>query len=230
MANIHRLTSRNIAEELYKDIYKYAPSKLDNKKIILEKHKLFYNDMLFKIKVSTKEKLSVSIVNFGSFYISRRKNKTEYVKLNIAKQLKLDSTKELKSKSLTNLMLERKQKNNFIGIEEVIENIILVSPILFIEDIQEMEEKYKMIERRIVQIYLEKILLFFERIKILAFNYNLVCLEDFGCFYLKNNLKFGLHLKYSSASCQYIFKKKVKINALIEKLNTIKIKKEQPWD
>ena len=230
MGNIYRLTSQNIAEELYKDMYKYAPSKFDNKKIILEKHKVFYNDMLSKIKVSVKDKLTVSIINFGSFSIVRRKNKTEYVKLNIAKKLKLDIIKELKSKSLTNLMLERKQKDNFINIEEMIEDIILISPILFIEDIQEMEEKYKTIERRIIQIYLEKILLFFEEVKKLSFNHKLVCLEGFGCFYLKNNLKFGLHLKYSSASCKYIFKKKIKINALIETLNIIKIEKEQPWD
>ena len=230
MGNVYKITATDIGDMLYSDLYKYTVSKRDNDVEIAEKELLFYKDMLQIMKEEIKEGSVVAIRNFGSFSISKRKSGSFYVKLSQAKQLRGHIHDKLKKKSLTNLMLDRKQKNNFIEIEEIVKLLISDGNILFLEDVEHTKEKYKSSEVKIKRVLVDKVLHFFLKVEQLVFEYKLVNVHDFGCFFLKNNQLYGLHFKYSSASCQYLFKKKPKINRLIEKLNAMKVKKEMPWE
>lgn len=230
MANVYKITAMDIGEVLYQNIYKYAILKTDDEKKIVSKQLLMYQDMLFKMKEEVKEGSVVAIRNFGSFSLAKRKNGNLYVKFSQAKRLKENIQNELKKKSLTNLMLERKQENNFIEIKEIVQLLILDGKVISMEEIENTRERYKSSELKLKKILINRVLDFFLKVEKLVFEYKLVDINGFGCFFLKNNLLYGLHFKYSSASCQYLFKTKPKINRLIDKLNAKKIEKELPWE
>jgi hypothetical protein len=230
MANVYRITAMDIGDMLYLNLYKYAVLETDSEEELFSKQLLMYQDMLLKMKEEVKEGSVVSIRNFGSFSLAKRKNENLYVKFSQAKRLKENIQSELKKKSLTNLMLERKQENNFIDIEEIVKLLLLDDKPIFIEEVERIKEKYKSFESKLKKILVNRVLAFFLKVEKLVFEYKLVDVDGFGCFFLKNNMLYGLHFKYSSASCQYLFKTKPKINRLIDKLNAKKIEKELPWE
>lgn len=230
MGNIYKITAVDIGNILYLDLYKYAVLKTNSEEEVLAKQLLLYKDMLTKMREEITEGSVVAIRNFGSFSISKRKSGTLYVKFSQAKRLKENIHNTLKKKKLTNLMLDRKQENNFFEFEDVVRLLLLDTKPIYMDDIENIKEKYKSFEPKLEKMLVDKVLLFFFKVEQLVFEYKLVHINDFGCFFLKNNLLYGLHFKYSSASCKYLFKKKAKINSLIEKLNAIKVKKEMPWE
>jgi nucleoid DNA-binding protein len=186
--------------------------------------------MMSKVREEITEGSVVAIRNFGSFSISKRKSESLYVKFSQAKRLKNNIHSKLKKKMLTNLMLERKQEDNFLELEDMVRLLLVDNKPIYMDDIENIKEKYKSFESKLKKMLVDKILLFFLKVEQLVFEYKLVHINNFGCFYLKNNLLYGLHFKYSSASCKYLFKTKAKINHLIEKLNMIKVEKEMPWE
>ncbi|CAA6822079.1 MAG: Unknown protein [uncultured Sulfurovum sp.] len=230
MGNIYKITAIDIGNILYLDLYKYAVLETDSEEEILAKQLLMYADMMTKVREEIIEGSVVAIRNFGSFSISKRKSESRYVKFSKAKKLKDNVHSKLKKKMLTNLMLDRKQEDNFLELEDIVRLLLVDNKPIYLNDIENIKEKYKSFESKLQRMLVDKILLFFFKVEKLVFEYKLVHINNFGCFYLKNNLLYGLHFKYSSASCTYLFKTKMKINSLIDKLNLIKIQKEMPWE
>jgi nucleoid DNA-binding protein len=230
MGNVYKITAIDIGNILYLDLYKYAVLETDSEEDVLAKQLLMYTDMMSKVREEITEGSVVAIRNFGSFSISKRKSESLYVKFSQAKRLKNNIHSKLKKKMLTNLMLERKQEDNFLELEDMVRLLLVDNKPIYMDDIENIKEKYKSFESKLKKMLVDKILLFFLKVEQLVFEYKLVHINNFGCFYLKNNLLYGLHFKYSSASCKYLFKTKAKINHLIEKLNMIKVEKEMPWE
>jgi len=230
MGNVYKITAIDIGNILYLDLYKYAVLATDSEEDVLAKQLLMYTDMMSKVREEITEGSVVAIRNFGSFSISKRKSESLYVKFSHAKRLKNNIHSKLKKKMLTNLMLERKQEDNFLELEEMVRLLLVDNKPIYMDDIENIKDKYKSFESKLKKMLVDKILLFFLKVEQLVFEYKLVHINNFGCFYLKNNLLYGLHFKYSSASCKYLFKTKAKINRLIEKLNMIKVEKEMPWE